>query len=57
MNRDTIVRLLIFQYMSHYFWIITWMRNVNNFQIAKVQPESVASHLLEFLLISAWRYL
>ena len=57
MNRDTIVRLLIFQYMSHYFWIITWMRNVNNFQIAKVQPQSVASHLLDFLLISAWRCL
>ena len=23
-------------------WMITWMKNVNNFQIAKVQPQGVA---------------
>ena len=23
-------------------WMITWMKNVNNFQIAKVQPRGVA---------------
>ena len=29
------------------------MKNVNNFQIAKVQPQGVAQHLLDFLPISA----
>ena len=38
MNRDILVLLLIFWNMSYYFWMITWMKNVNNFQIAKVQP-------------------
>ena len=28
-----------------------------NFQIAKVQPQGTASHLLDFLSISAWRCL
>ena len=41
MNTDTLVLLLIF-YMSYYFWMITWMENVNNFQIAKIQPQGVA---------------
>ena len=27
--------------MSYYFWKIMWMKNVNNFQIAKVQPQGV----------------
>ena len=34
--------------------MITWMKNLNNFQIAKVQIQSVALHLLDFLPISAW---
>ena len=38
--------------MSYYFWIITSIKNMNNFQRAKVQPEIVASHLLDFLPIS-----
>ena len=38
LNTDTLVVLLIFQNMSYYFWMITQMKNVNNFQIAKVQP-------------------
>ena len=42
MNVDTIVLLLIFQNMSNYFWMIRWMKNLNNFQIAKVQPQGVA---------------
>ena len=29
------------------------MKNVNNFQIAKVQPQGVAQYLLDFLPISA----
>ena len=31
------------------------MKNVNKFQIAKVQPQGVAQHLLDFLPISVWR--
>ena len=42
MNTDTLVVLLIFQNISYYFWMITLMKNVNNFQMAKVQPQSVA---------------
>ena len=42
MNIDKLVLLLIFENMSHYFWMITWMKNVNNFQIAKVRPQGVA---------------
>ena len=43
MNTDTLVLLLIFLIiMSGYFWMITSMKNVNNFQIAKVQPQGVA---------------
>ena len=43
-NTDTLV----------HFWMITWMKNVNNFQIGKVQPQSVAQLLLNFLPILAW---
>ena len=35
MNTDTLV-------MSFYSWIITWMKDVNSFQITKVQPQGVA---------------
>ena len=39
MNTDTLVLLLIFQtHLSDYFWMMTWIKNVNSFQIAKVQP-------------------
>ena len=31
------------------------MKNASNFQIAKVHPQGVASHLLNFLPISDWR--
>ena len=41
-NTDTFVLLLIFQNMSYYFWMTTWMKNVKNFQIAKVQTQGVA---------------
>ena len=30
------------------------MKNVNNFQIAKIQPQGVAQHLLKFLPSLAW---
>ena len=41
MNTDTLVLLLTFKNI-YYFWMITWMKNVNNFQLAKVQPQGVA---------------
>ena len=52
MNTDTLILLLIFQNMS-YFWTMKWMKNVNNFQLVKVQPQGVAQQLLDFLPISA----
>ena len=48
MNTDMLVLLLTFQSKSHYFCMITWTKNVNNFQIAKVQPQGFAQHLLDF---------
>ena len=48
MNTDILVLLRIFQNMSYYFWIITWMKNANNFQIPKVQLQGVAQNLLNF---------
>ena len=42
MKTDTLVLLLIFYNMSYYFWMITWMKNVNNFQIAKVKSQGAA---------------
>ena len=41
MNIDTLVLLLFFKNISNYFWMITWIKNVNNFQIAKVQPQGI----------------
>ena len=41
MNTDTHFLLLIFQNVL-LFWMITWMKNVNNFQVAKVHPQSFA---------------
>ena len=48
MNTDTLVLLL----MSSYFWLITLIKNVNNFEIAKVKPQDVAQYLLDFLPIT-----
>ena len=42
MNTNALALLLIFQNMSICFWITTWMKNVNNFQNAKVQSQGVA---------------
>ena len=53
MNTDTLVFLLIFQNMSYYLLDHYVMRNVNNFQIAKVQSQGVAYHLVNFLPFSA----
>ena len=38
MNSDTLVRSLVFWNMSYYFR----MKNMNNFQTAKVKPQGVA---------------
>ena len=53
MKSDTLVFLLIF-FTYDFCHIITWMKNVNNFHIAKGQPQGVAKRLLDFLPISAW---
>ena len=42
MNTDKFFVLLVFKNIFYYFWTITWIKNVNNFQIAKVQPRNVA---------------
>ena len=42
MNTDALVLLRIFQSVSYYFWMITWMEIVNNLQMEKVQPPGVA---------------
>ena len=42
MNTDGLVLLLNFWNMSYHFWMIIWIKNVDNFQIAKVQPQVVA---------------
>ena len=43
--------------LRFYFWMMPWVKNVSNFQEAKVKPEGVTNHLLDFLPISAWRCL
>ena len=54
MDTEALAILLIFKNMSYNFWMITWMRNVNNFQIVKVLSQGVKYHVLDFLAISAW---
>ena len=39
---EILLLLHTFLNMYHYFQIISWMKIVNNFQMAKVQPQSVA---------------
>ena len=48
MNTDMLVLLLIFQNISCYCQMITWMKNANNLWTSKVQPQSIAQHLLNF---------
>ena len=48
MNTDTLVLLLTFSNMSYYFWMITWIKNVYNFQVAKVHSQVVLSICLIF---------
>ena len=33
---------LFFRICPHYFWMIMWVKNVNSFQMSKVQPQGVA---------------
>ena len=44
--KQTHLFLCIFQNVSHYFWMIAWMKKVNNFQEAKFQPQGVPQLLL-----------
>ena len=36
MNKDTAI------FISYNLWMITCIKNVNNFQMAKIQPQGVA---------------
>ena len=36
MNKDTAI------FIFYNLWMITWIKNVNNFQMAKIQPQGVA---------------
>ena len=47
-NTDTLVALFLFQNISSYFLMITWMKNVNNFQRINVQPQIVTKHCQTF---------
>ena len=40
--------LFFTNFFSHHLWMITWIKKVNNFQTAKVQPQGVAQFLLDF---------
>ena len=42
MNKGTVVLLLNFLEYAYYFWMITWIKNANKFEIAKFQPQGVA---------------
>ena len=44
----------IFNKMFRYFWIITWMKKANIFQMSKVQSQGATWYLLDFLSILAW---
>ena len=61
MSTDTLVLLLIFEKMFNILNVLFFdddvMKKVNNFQIAKVQPQGVSWHLPDFLPISAWHCL
>ena len=48
MNADTLVLLLIFQNVSYYFYMITWMRNMNYFQLLKFSLRALLSICLFF---------
>ena len=48
MNTDIFFLFLTFQSTTQYFWMIMWTKNMNNFQIAKLQHQGVPQHLLEF---------
>ena len=42
MKTDTLGFLHIFKNIPYYFWMITWMKKANNFQMGKVQLQVVA---------------
>ena len=45
MNKGTLVLLLIFLENVLFFWMITWIKNMNNFQIVKIKPlDNIRQH-------------
>ena len=42
MNTNTLLLLFVVKNIFFYFWMITWIKNLNDFQKAKVQPQGVA---------------
>ena len=42
MNTDALVLLFIFENVFYFIRMITWIKNANNFEITKVQPQSGA---------------
>ena len=34
---DALVSVHVLEYLPYYFWMITWLKKANNFQIAKAQ--------------------
>ena len=40
--KQTYLLSVHFQNISHYSWMILWLKKVNNFQTAKVQPQGLA---------------
>ena len=49
--KQTLGFLHIFQNKPHYFCMIIWMKESNNFQKGKVQPDGVAQILLVFCFL------
>ena len=53
--KQTHLFLFIFLEYLPLFWMITWMKKVNNFPILKAQPQGVATKLLlNILQILTW---
>ena len=42
MNTNTLLLMFAFKNIFFYFWMIAWIKNLNDFQKAKVQPQGVA---------------
>ena len=52
MNIDSLVLLRIFQNISYYFLMIMQMKNVNNFEIGKIQSQGVCCLAFAWFFVS-----